>query len=86
MSLIAQLNPDALLAIGFEEAYIGFTDNNHSPNVAIYDTEKCIKILMKRDGMNYRDAVEYFDYNVLGAYVGENGPVFATLFADSLLE
>jgi len=26
--------------------------------------------------MTYEDAVEYFDYNTLGAYMGENTPMF----------
>jgi len=35
-----------------------------------------IGILMDRDGMSEDDAVEFFDFNVLGAYVGERTPIF----------
>ena len=64
-----------MLAVGFEEALIGYGNqfNNH---VAIYDREKCIDILMTRDGMSVDEAAEYFEYNVQGAYVGEETPVF----------
>ena len=64
-----------MLAVGFEEALIGYGNqfNNH---VAIYDRDKCIDILMERDGMDIEEAEEYFEYNVQGAYVGEETPVF----------
>ena len=29
--------------------------------------------------MNYEDASEYFEYNIVGAYVGENTPIFLDL-------
>lgn len=45
---------------------------------ALYDTDKCIAVLM-RQGMSVEDAIEYFDFNVIGAYVGEGTPMFATL-------
>ena len=31
---------------------------------------------MTRDGMNYEDALEFFEFNTLGAYVGKQTPVF----------
>ena len=64
-----------MLAVGFEEALIGYGNqfNNH---LAIYDREKCIDILMTRDGMGIDEAEEYFEYNVQGAYVGEDTPIF----------
>ena len=39
-----------------------------------YDTNKCIKILMKN--MTHEEAMEYFDFNVGGAYMGEYTPAF----------
>jgi hypothetical protein len=65
----------ALLADGFEDAFIGF-GRQFANYVAIYDYDKCIDILMKRDGMEYEDAVEFMEYNVVGAYVGPTTPVF----------
>jgi hypothetical protein len=34
---------------------------------------------MNRDDMEEEDAIEYFEYNTRGAYVGENTPAFLTL-------
>ncbi len=68
-------NPEALLADGFDEALIGVAQQFKN-SVALYDTNKCIAILVDRDGMTEEEAIEYIDYNILGAYMGENAPIF----------
>tara|TARA_R110000824_G_scaffold390651_1_gene587182 strand:+ start:290 stop:529 length:240 start_codon:yes stop_codon:yes gene_type:complete len=66
-----------LLADGFEKAFVGLTIPSPKGNeVAVYDYMLCIDVLMKRDGMNEEDAIDYFYFNVVGAYVGEYTPVF----------
>jgi len=67
---------DILLADGFEEAFIGVSRSQGSAPRATYDEAKCIDILMKRDGMTLKQAVEYFDFNCLEAYVGDFTPSF----------
>jgi hypothetical protein len=62
-----------LLADGFESAFIGVAYQFNTP-FAVYDRDKCIEILMK--DMTHEEAEEYFQYNVQGAYVGENTPAF----------
>ena len=64
-----------LTADGFEDALIGYGQQFSYP-VAVYDVEKCISILQLRDGMTEDEAVEYFEFNVQGAYVGESTPIF----------
>lgn len=75
---IAELNPEALFADGFDEALIGTVERACQPPVALYDREKCVEILV-RQGMTYEEAVEFFEFNTLGAWVGENTPAFATI-------
>lgn len=75
--IIAEIDKNILLADGFESALLGYVEI-FNKIVALYDREKCINILIKRDKMAYEDAVEFFDYNVTGAYVGEYTPAFAT--------
>ena len=41
-----------------------------------YDYEKCVKILIKRDGMSDEGAREFMEFNVVDAYVGELTPAF----------
>ena len=63
-----------LLADGLENAFMGVGRQFHHP-VAIYSYKKVIKILM-RSKMSHEEAVEYFDYNIAGAFVGDQTPVF----------
>ena len=57
---LGEINPEALLADGLEDAFIGYTVNHHHAHVAVYDIAKCIEVLVARDG----------------AFVGENGPIY----------
>jgi hypothetical protein len=77
---IAEANPEALLADGFEGALIGHVERFGMAPVALYDRTRCIEILMKRDGMSHDDAEEFFCFNTIGAWVGDGTPAFATLF------
>ncbi len=60
-----------LIADGFDDAVIGI---DVSSMRLIYSMSKCIEIL--RLDMSHEDAIEYFDYNVRGSYVGENTPIW----------
>lgn len=73
---IAEHNPDALMADGFEEAIIGMADRCGQPMLVVYDVEKCIEILVARDGMSEEEALEFFEFNTLGSWVGEGTPLF----------
>jgi hypothetical protein len=42
----------------------------------LYSADKIINILMERDGMTWHEAVEFYDYNILGLHAGEQNPVF----------
>ena len=60
-----------LSADGFETAIIGVSEGK-----LVYSVQRCIEILMIRDEMTYEDAIEYFDFNVRGAYMGEKTPIW----------
>ena len=77
---IIEYNEEALLADGFEEAFLGVSEVYGRPPLATYDRDKCIDILIQRDGMTYEEAEEYFDFNVRGAWVGESTPSYLTLW------
>ena len=67
---------DMLLADGFEAAFIGIGERCGQPDVAVYDRDKCLEILQSDQGMRYEEAEEFFEFNVLGAWVGEQTPMF----------
>ena len=68
-----------LLADGLEEAFIGI-GWQFNTKIAIYDMDKAIEILFEDSEMTMEEATEYFEYNVAGAYVGENTPIFMQRF------
>lgn len=63
-----------LFADGFDDAILGVAERIGMEAVVAYSTPKIIEIL-SRD-MTEDEAVEYFEFNILGAYVGERTPVF----------
>ena len=65
-----------LKADGFDEAVLGTAQRCAHGDVIIYDYDKCVEILMSRDGMEDDEAREFMDCNVTGAYVGEGTPFF----------
>jgi hypothetical protein len=73
---IAEINPDALLADGFDDAIEGLCLQFGQLPIVAYDYEKCINILIERDKMTRTEAKDYIDVNVIGAYLGPNSPVF----------
>ena len=67
---------EIMLADGFDEALVGVGWSFDKSPSAVYDREKCIKIIMKDNKCNRDEAEDYFCYNVEGAYVGERTPIF----------
>ena len=70
--IISDINPDAVFADGFDAAIIGYDANC----TVVYDYDKCMKILMKRDNMTEHEAHEYMEFNVVSAHVGDFTPIF----------
>lgn len=79
--IIMDLNPDALFIDGFDDAIIGITERSDIGALIVYDEDKIIsKLVDEMSGDESEDdkhetAVEYYEYNIKGAWVGENGPL-----------
>lgn len=67
---------DFLIADGFDDAIIGFDEVGRR---LVYDIDGIINILIL-EGMTYEDAIEHYDYNIAGAYVGEGTPIYIKIF------
>jgi len=63
---------DCLVADGFDDALVGFTESE--PVRAVYDYGRCVGILM--DHMSWENAVEFMSYNVVSADLGPKTPLF----------
>ena len=75
LAALVEHNPEGIVFDGFEDAFIGFSRRCGQNTVASYSYAKCIEILMKRDGMTQEEAVEFFEFNTVGGWLGENTPV-----------
>jgi hypothetical protein len=68
--------PDSLLfADGYDEAIVGI-GVCQGVEIVVYDTANVLRVLRRRDGMTQSEAEEFFEFNVLGAWVGERTPLF----------
>jgi len=61
-----------MCANGFDDAIIGFEGD--SLRLA-YSVQKCIDILVD-NGLSYEEALEFFEFNVRSAFVGEKTPIW----------
>ena len=73
---LAEENPDAMTFDGFDDALLGISYRFGREALALYSYEKIIEVLL-RDGGTYEEAAEYYDFNMIGAWVGPGTPVVA---------
>ena len=72
--IIEQYEDETFLkADGFDEAIIGVDETTMR---LIYSVKKCIEILMR--DMSEEDAIDYFNFNVSGSYMGEKTPIWCS--------
>ena len=72
---IGEENEKAIFFDGYEQAFIGVSHRYGQPALVVYSYRKCIEINMKRDGMDYEGAVEWFEYNAMRTWVGKHTPI-----------
>ena len=65
-----------IVADGFDGAILGIANAIGRSDSVAYDYNQCVKILMDRDGMDEAGAIEFMDFNVVGAHVGDHTPTF----------
>lgn len=78
MSILEQLcerfpDTDFLKVDGFDEAIIGVDSRTMR---LVYSKQKILEKLVKEEGMDRLEALEYYEFNIEGAYMGEKTPVF----------
>jgi hypothetical protein len=64
---------------GYEDCIIGVLHRPGGKPVCVMNMDQMIVKLVTQDGMSLEDAMEYFEYNILGAYVGDQTPIYVQL-------
>jgi hypothetical protein len=65
-----------LYADGFDDAILGFSHEWTDTPKVVYSKLKMIEVC-EEQGMSVEEAIEYLEYNVWGAYVGDGTPIYA---------
>ena len=79
MDILAE--EECLTADGFDDALVGCTYGSNV--VAVYDINKMVEVLIC-EGMDYDDAVEFLDYNVVSAYMGDKTPLYINFVTEEV--
>ena len=79
IEFISENYPDCLICDGFDDAIMGIVERFGMNPVVLYNKNKCLRILQNRDGMTEEEAIEFYYYNIVGAYMGEYTPCFAEI-------
>lgn len=79
-SLETLLDGQELLAMdGYDDCIVGIVEQYGRPPVICYSKAKVIAKLMEESDMTEDEALEFWSFNQIGAYVGEETPCFLTL-------
>ncbi len=66
---------DLMVMDGYDDCIVGVVERFGQSPIVCYDREKVIAANMK-DGMDYEEAVEFFEFNQIGAWLGDSTPCF----------
>jgi hypothetical protein len=69
---IEEHNPEALFADGYDNAIMGYSSDLR----VVYSADEIVRTLVERDGMTPDEAIEFFNFNIECAYVGEYTPIY----------
>jgi hypothetical protein len=69
---IVSANERAMLVDGHDDALAGYDTKGR----AVYLVDQILQTLINRDGMSRDEAMEFFDFNIADAYVGEFTPIY----------
>ena len=74
----------AILLDGLEDAIVGIVEEFGNGRRILYSKPKIIQILCERDLMTQGEAEEFYDFNILGLYAGEQNAVFLDLMIEPI--
>lgn len=76
---IIEIDENIILFNDLDDALIGYTQGEYGEPVALYDEDIVIDLLME-DGMDKEEAIEHYNFNILGTKLGAYTPKFAVMF------
>jgi len=59
---------------GCDEAIVGLGHRCGCESVVVYDYDKLVDVFIQQ-GMEEEESIEWIDFNILGAWIGEDTPI-----------
>ena len=59
---------------GCDEAIVGLGHRCGYDTVVVYDYDKLVDVFIQQ-GMEEEESIEWIDFNILGAWIGEDTPI-----------
>jgi len=75
IDIIREQYPDVRIMNGFDDCIIGICSRFGQGDIVAYSLNKVIDKLTK-DGMSVEEAFEFYEFNQLGAWVGDTTPCY----------
>lgn len=72
-------DPEMLCADGYDDAIIGVVERYGMGPVVLYDLERVLEMIQEQGASSREEALEHYYYNIVGAWMGDYTPAFATL-------
>lgn len=72
------MNNDTLTIDNYDFALVGVCMTWHGNMLVercIYDGMAIVEAMVEQDGMTEEDAIEFIDFDIVGAFVGESTPI-----------
>ena len=69
---------ELIIMDGYDDCVLGVADRFGCSSHVVYDLNKVLKKLVE-SGMTEEEAREYYEFNMIGSYVGANTPSFVTI-------
>ncbi len=76
-SMLNEYAEGAIILDNFDDCIIGISEQFGEGNRIVYSKDMIIKKLCEE--MSEEEALEYYDYNILGGYFGEQNPIFLSI-------
>jgi hypothetical protein len=61
---------------GYDDCILGYDYLWDGSIRLIYSVKAILDKMVKEDGLTYEEAIEHFDFNFRGAYMGEKTPIW----------
>jgi hypothetical protein len=69
----------AILLSGLEDCIVGIVEEFGNGRRILYSKDKILEKFQTNNGMTLSEAEEFYDYNILGLYAGEQNAIFLDL-------